>query len=139
MEIKYVEETPDITTYSDLRASVDWNNFCPEQMEKAINNRPYFILAKDGTKAVAMGSVVGDGMYFTIVDVVVKPDYQGHNIGAIIVNTLVDLIKKDTPSEGRICIQLISAKGKEPFYLKQGFEVLPCEDSGPALRKLIYT
>ena len=139
MDIKYFEEKPDIDTYYELRTSVGWNNFCKEQTQAAINNRSYFLLAKDDTEVVAMGSVVGDGMYFTIVDVIVRPDYQGHNIGATIVNKLVELIRKDIPAEGRICIQLISAKDKEQFYLKQGFDMLPCEDSGPALRKLIYT
>lgn len=139
MNISYHEIVPDIKTYYDLRASVDWNNFCIEQTKKALKDRKYFIVAKDEDNAIAMGSVVGDGIYYTIVDVVVRPEYQGCKIGSAIVNKLVDLINKDIPEGGRTSIQLIAAPGKEGFYIKQGFKVLPNEDSGPALRKVIYT
>lgn len=139
MNITYCETIPNIETYYDLRKSVDWNNFCVEQTEKALRDRKYFIVAKDNDKAVAMGSVVGDGMYYTIVDVVVRPEYQGCKIGSTIVNKLVDSINKDIPTGGRTSIQLIAAPGKEGFYVKQGFKVLPNENSGAALRKVIYT
>ena len=139
MNITYSENIPDIETYYDLRKSVDWNNFCPEQTQKAIDNSVFFILAKDDDKAVAMGRVVGDGMYYTIVDVVVRPEYQGQKIGSTIVNRLVELIQKDVPDGARISVQLIAAQGKEEFYVKQGFKILPHEFCGPALRKVIYT
>ena len=139
MNITYSENIPDIETYYDLRKSVDWNNFCPEQTQKAIDNSVFFVLAKDDDKPVAMGRVVGDGMYYTIVDVVVRPEYQGQKIGSTIVNRLVELIQKDTPDGARISVQLIAAQGKEEFYVKQGFKILPHEFCGPALRKVIYT
>ncbi len=139
MGIRYCEEKPDLETYYDLRASVDFKNFCPEQSQKALDKREYFIIAKDGEKAVGMGSVVGDGMYCTIVDVTVRPEYQGNHIGASIVNKLVELIQNNAPEGARLSIQLIAAKGKDGFYKKLGFEALPDENAGPALRKLIYT
>ena len=139
MAIAYTEETPDLETYFELRKSVEWNNFCPEQSERAIKSRAFFILAKDDELPVAMGSAVGDGMYYTIVDVVVRPGYQGKNIGSNIINRLVDLIHKNAPEGSRLSIQLIAAEGKEGFYVKQGFKILPHEYCGPALRKVIYT
>ena len=139
MAITYSQQIPNLQTYYDLRKSVDWNNFCPEQSEKAINNSVYFILAKDGDLPVAMGRVVGDGMYFTIVDVVVRPEYQGQKIGSTIVNRLVEIIQAEAPKGARLSIQLIAAQGKEQFYVKQGFKILPHENCGPALRKVIYT
>ena len=139
MEIRFYEEKPDIETYYELRTSVGWENFCKEQAEKALAKRDYFVIAKDGEKAVGMGSVVGDGMYMTIVDVALRPEYQGQNIGSGIINKLVSMIEESAPDGARLSIQLIAAKGKEGFYEKQGFTALPCEDSGPALRKLIYT
>ena len=97
------------------------------------------MVAKDGDQTVAMGRAVGDGMYYTIVDVMVKPQYQGQKIGSTIINRLVELINGGIPEGGRTSIQLIAALGKEGFYVKQGFKVLPNENSGPALRKVIYT
>lgn len=139
MDIKYFEEIPDVETYHSLRKAVNWEVFCPEQSEYALKNSYYCILARDNDNTVAMGRVVGDGMYFTIVDVMIRPEYQGKRLGASIVGKLEELIKKDIPKGGRTCIQLIAAKGKEGFYLKQGFTALPDENAGPALRKVIYT
>ena len=139
MTIEYLETTPDIQTYFELRDSVGWKNFCVEQTEAALKDRKFFVLAKDGEKYVAMGSVVGDGMYYTIVDVTVRPEYQGKKIGATIVNKLVALIEKNIPEGGRTSIELIAAPGIEEFYIKQGLKILPNEESGAALRKVIYT
>ena len=86
-----------------------------------------------------MGRAVGDGMYYTIVDVIVRPQYQGKKIGTNIVNRLVELIEKEMIEGSRISIQLIAAPGKEGFYVKQGFKILPNDHSGPALRKVIYS
>ena len=139
MSILYFDVIPDVETYHDLRASVDWAVFCREQSELALKNSCFSVVAKDGDCTVAMGRVVGDGMYYTIVDVMVRPQYQGQKIGSTIVNRLVELINDDIPEGGRTSIQLIAAPGKEGFYIKQGFKVLPNENSGPALRKVIYT
>ena len=139
MDITYSETIPDLDTYFELRKSVEWNNFCPEHAEKAINSSAYFVLAKDEERPVAMARAVGDGMYYTIVDVVVRPEYQGNKIGSTVINRLVERIQKDAPKGARISVQLLAAKGKEEFYVKQGFKVCPHEYCGPALRKVIYT
>ncbi|MCJ7965622.1 MAG: hypothetical protein UDT09_07835 [Eubacterium sp.] len=38
----------------------------------------------------------------------------------------------------RVSVQLLSEIGKEQFYVKQGFKIVPHEYCGPALRKIIY-
>ena len=38
----------------------------------------------------------------------------------------------------RISVQLLAEVGKEHFYIKQGFKLVPHEYCGPALRKIIY-
>ena len=85
IQITYHEEIPDLATYFELRTSVGWNNFSVQQAEKAIAGSVYFVLAKDGDLPVAMGRVIGDGMYYVIVDVAVRPEYQGKKIGSTIV------------------------------------------------------
>ena len=79
--ITYSNNIPDVETYHDLRKSVDWAVFCREQSENALRNSCFCTVAKDGDETVAMGRVVGDGMYYTIVDVMVRPQYQGRKIG----------------------------------------------------------
>lgn len=139
MSILYFDEIPDVETYHELRMAVDWCVFCREQSETALKNSCFCVVAKDENQTVAMGRVVGDGMYYTIVDVMVRPKYQGQKIGTAIINRLVELINGGIPEGGRTSIQLIAALGKEGFYVKQGFKVLPNENCGPALRKVIYT
>lgn len=136
--ITYEEMVPDVATYHDLRASVDWSVFCTSQSTYALARSIYGVVAKDGDNTVAMGRVVGDGMYCTIVDVIVKPAYQGRKIGATIVNRLEERIIADIPEGGRACIQLIAAPGKDTFYEKLGFSKLPNETAGPGMCKIIY-
>ena len=49
------------------------------------------------------------------------------------------MLKGDAVEGSRVSIQLLAAKGKEEFYGKHGFKLLPHEHCGPALRKIIYT
>ncbi len=138
MNITHEENTLTYEIYTSLRQSVGWNNWSREQTVNALENSYYTVTAFDKSKAVGMGRVVGDGMYFTIVDVVVMPEYQGKNIGSSIIKSILDHIENDMPGNSRVSIQLISEAGKEEFYIKQGFKLIPHEHCGPALRKIIY-
>jgi GNAT superfamily N-acetyltransferase len=79
---------------------------------------------------------VGDGLYDTMVDVIVRPSYQGQGIGKTLINKLLEHIKGDTPVGGRVSIQLIAEKGKEPFYEQLGFKRIPHENCGSGMRKV---
>ena len=116
-------------TYYTLRKSVGWNNWSKEQAEKALENSYY---------SIVMGRVVGDGIYFTIVDIVVRPEYQGRKIGTTIMNSILEYIEKNMCEGSRVSVQLLAEVGKEQFYIKQGFKLVPHEYCGPALRKIIY-
>jgi hypothetical protein len=58
-------------------------------------------------------------------------------------------IKKEVDADGarkicdmcegsRVSVQLLAEVGKEQFYIKQGFKLVPHEYCGPALRKILY-
>ena len=85
-----------------------------------------------------MGRVVGDDIYFTIVDIVVRTEYQGRKIGTTIMNSILEYIEKNMCEGSRVSVQLLAEVGKEQFYIKQGFKLVPHEYCGPALRKIIY-
>lgn len=125
-------------TYYTLRESVGWNNWSKEQAEKALENSYYSIVIFYNDNAIGMGRVVGDGIYFTIVDVVVRPEYQGRKIGTTIMNSILEYIEKNMCKGSRVSVQLLAEVGKEQFYIKQGFKLVPHEYCGPALRKIIY-
>lgn len=125
-------------TYYTLRESVGWNNWSKEQAEKALENSYYSIVIFYNDNAIGMGRVVGDGIYFTIVDIVVRPEYQGRKIGTTIMNSILEYIEKNMCEGSRVSVQLLAEVGKEQFYIKQGFKLVPHEYCGLALRKIIY-
>lgn len=125
-------------TYYTLRESGGWNNWSKEQAEKALENSYYSIVIFYNDNAIGMGRVVGDGIYFTIVDIVVRPEYQGRKIGTTIMNSILEYIEKNMCEGSRVSVQLLAEVGKEQFYIKQGFKLVPHEYCGPALRKIIY-
>lgn len=136
-EITIIENDLDYETYIALRKAVGWKNFCREQVEKAINHSYYSVVIRENGDSIAMGRIIGDGLFFTIVDVVVRPDYRGKGLGTLIIQKLMEHIEQRVPIGGRVSIQLISEKGKEDFYVEQGFKLIPHEKCGPALRKVI--
>ncbi|MGN0140876.1 MAG: GNAT family N-acetyltransferase [Roseburia sp.] len=138
MDYKVKENSLCYEIYYSLRESVGWNNWSKEQAEKALEKSYYSIVVLDESKAIGMGRVVGDGIYFTIVDIVVRPEYQGKKIGTFIIQSILTYIENDMCIGSRVSVQLLSEVGKEQFYIKQGFKLVPHEFCGPALRKIIY-
>lgn len=84
-----------------------------------------------------MGRLIGDGMYYLIADIIVKPEYQKQGIGSRIIDMILKYIEDRTPTGGRSSVQLIAEKGKETFYKKKGFKLIPHEFCGSRMRKVI--
>jgi len=136
--IEYKENVLTYDIYTDLRQSVGWINFSPDQTRLALTHSLLDITVWDNTRPIAMGRIIGDGLYDTIVDVIVHPQYQGQGIGRTIMEKLLLYGDINTPDGGRTSIQLIAEKGKEAFYQKLGFKLIPHEYCGSGMRKIIY-
>lgn len=95
---------------------VEWElSFLHYQVENSV---------KDG-KLIGMGRLVGDGaMYWYLQEIIVLPEYQGLGIGTMIVEHLVDYAVKNSSTGKFTTIGGVSAKGKEGFYQKLGFDVI---------------
>ena len=135
--MEYLDNRLTYQTYTLLRSSVGWNNFSEEQVAKSLDNSIYTVTVVENNEPVAMGRLVGDGIYFLIVDVIVKPEFQRRGIGSKIIDALLAYVENATPVGGRSSVQLIAEKGKEGFYLKKGFKLLPHDFCGPGMRKVI--
>lgn len=133
----YKENTLSYEDYCRLRQSVGWTNFSKTQTEKSLERSLYTVVADNDGQAVGMGRLIGDGMYYMIVDIVVLPTYQKLGIGSTILNMIVDYVNRETPVGGRSSIQLIAEKGKEKFYEKRGFKIIPHEFCGSGMRRVI--
>ena len=135
--MEYCENSLTCADYIALRESVGWNNFSEEQILKSIQNSIFDIVAAEHGQTVAMGRLIGDGMYYLIADIIVRPEYQGKGIGSGIVDRLLAYVEANTPIGGRASVQLIAEKGKEDFYTKKGFKRIPHEFCGSGMRKVI--
>ena len=133
----YYENALTYQDYISLRSSVGWNNGIEEQVAKSIQNSTYTITATENNQTIAMGRLIGDGMYYLIVDVVVRPEFQGKGIGSTIMDMLLAYVETQTPAGGRSSVQLIAEPGKEAFYIKKGFKLIPHEFCGSGMRKII--
>ncbi len=136
--MEYREKQLTYEIYCNLRESVNWKNNSEEQIRKALENSYYDLVVFHGEIPVGMARVVGDGTYHVIVDVIVKPEYQGQGIGKILINKLTTYIEESTFDGSRVSVQLIAEKGKEVFYEKQGFKLIPHDYCGSGMRKVIY-
>ena len=135
--MEYQENVLCYEDYCRLRKSVGWTNFSKEQAQTALSNSLYTVAVFENSQAVGMGRLIGDGMYLVIADIVVNPVYQGKGIGSKIVSMLIEYTTKELPDGGRTSIQLISEKGKEPFYEKLGFKRIPNDFCGSGMKMVI--
>ncbi len=99
--MEYRENDLTYQEYISLRSSVGWNNFAKEQVSKSINNSMYSVTVVENGETIAMGRLLGDGIYFMIVDIVVNPEFQGKGIGSKIVDMLLIYVDDMTPIGGR--------------------------------------
>lgn len=135
--MEFIENKLTYEEYVALRHSVSWEIYSEEQVRKSIGNSIYVVTATENNQTIAMGRLVGDGMYYLIVDVIVEPMYQKKGIGSQIIDMLIHYAEKETPVGGRASIQLIAEKGKEEFYINKGFKRIPHEFCGSGMRKVI--
>ncbi|MCI8372801.1 MAG: GNAT family N-acetyltransferase [Lachnospiraceae bacterium] len=136
--MQYIENSLTYEDYQRLRTSAGWKNFAKLQAERALAGSRYTVTAVWHGRTVAMGRVIGDGMYHILADVIVQPDFQRRRIGTTILTMLLAYIDEQTPAGGRTSIQLIAEPGKEAFYERFGFKKIPHEFCGSGMRKVIY-
>jgi GNAT superfamily N-acetyltransferase len=136
-DVQFVH-TLEKSEYNALRKSVGWPELPDRQAAASLNNSAFFVAARHEGKAIGMTRVVGDGGYIAyIADVIVMPEYQGQGIGKTMVDMAMQFIS-DSMSEGEtVFVNLMAAKGKEPFYSKFGFAERPNETHGAGMTQYL--
>lgn len=124
-----------VEDYNAIRRSVEWKEIPEEQAKRGLSNTYYLTAAFIDGQPVGMARLISDGGYVAyIADVVVNQNYQGHGIGRIIMNDIMDYIKKTLSSQGEtVMVILVAVKGKEEFYEKFGFIKRPNEQFGAGM------
>ncbi|MFD2214580.1 MULTISPECIES: GNAT family N-acetyltransferase [Bacillaceae] len=101
-----------------------------EQLYQAAENSWYHISIYDQDQLIAFGRMISDGVYQALIcDVMVDPSYQKQGLGKKIIEALLQKCK----DSGIQSVQLFSAKGKQQFYKKLGFEERELDAPGMSL------
>ncbi len=119
--IEYNKLTKD--EYIDIMSSVSWKIPSERLLEISLKNG-INVKCVVNNETVGMASFVTNGGYAgLIMDVVVKPNYQGKGYGKQLISSLLDFVKSKMHDGEEMMIQLLSAPGKDSFYSKFGFKV----------------
>ena len=133
--ITYKEYTPTAGIFNNLTDSVGWGTRDENVVTAALKNSLYCLCAFDGDEIIGFARLIGDETIFLYVqDVMVKPEYQGKGIGRELVSACIGYIKSQLKEGWRIKIVIVSAKGKEGFYEKFGFQIRPNENDGAGMQ-----
>lgn len=128
-KIRIVENSPIAEEYLHLRESLSWNTYSLADTKFALSNNLYCVSIYYEYEIIGMGRIVGDGrLCFYIQDIMVKPAYQNHGIGTLILNHIIAFLKNVAAKEAYI--GLMSKKGKEEFYENFGFIKRPNDIMG---------
>lgn len=121
-----------------LWESAGWGSLDRDLVETSLRGSYATFAVRDGGRIIAMARLIGDGgMAFYLKDLIVSPDYQGKGIGRELLSYVEDFVRGELKEGWWSYLQLMSAKGKEEFYLKCGYKAHPHERSGAGFTKVI--
>ena len=121
--------------YCELRSAVAWQPIIEEQAQSGLNGSDFMIACRDDDNIVGCARIFWDkGHIAYLADVMVKPEYQKQGIGKKLVSECISFIDRQLKDGWRIKIVIVSAKGKEPFYEKFGFEIRPNSNDGAGMQ-----
>ena len=124
-EVQLVDNILQAEDFVRLRIETGFAEVPVEHARKALQNGLPNVSAIYHGELVGMGRLVGDGaMYWYLQEIIVLPEFQRKGIGTMIVNHLIDYAKANSITGKFTTIGGVSAKGKEPFYEKMGFDII---------------
>ncbi|MDE6747933.1 MAG: GNAT family N-acetyltransferase [Lachnospiraceae bacterium] len=124
-QVKLVDNILQAEDFVRLRIEAGFVEIPVEHARKALQNGLLNVSAIYNGELVGMGRLVGDGaMYWYLQEIIILPNFQRKGIGTMIVNHLIDYAKANSVTGKFTTIGGVSAKGKEPFYMKMGFDII---------------
>lgn len=127
-----MKEPPLSSDFVEYRARCGWGRLSDDVADKTLNAGIVNLSAYHNDRLAGFGRVIGDGaIYFYIQDLIVDENYRGQGLGALIMRTLIEDVKK-IASPGAV-IGLMSAKDVDDFYEPFGFVTRPNERFGAGM------
>lgn len=119
-DLKVSYHPPSPSDYINLRSEAGLSTKSEEAARIGLENSLFAVTVYDHTKLVAMGRVVGDGgAFFQVVDIAVKPAYQGKGLGKRVMEELSDYLEQHTYDGSYV--SLIADPPANRLYEKFGF------------------
>lgn len=119
---------------NDMRASVKWRTIPSSQAKKALENSMINVGVFDHEEIIAIGRLVGDKCFKAMLtDIIVKPAYQHHGYGKLVVKEILSQAKKNMHDNEQICIEACPTNGNRDFYIQCGFTYDPSEQDGVSI------
>lgn len=92
-----INEPPTPIEYNDLRLEGGISGKSQEAATVGLKNSLFAVCIYDEKTLIGMGRVIGDGgAFFQIVDIVVKPSYQGRGLGKMIMKEIMNYLDENT-------------------------------------------
>lgn len=117
--VSYNPPTP--SDYINLRLEAGMSGKSQKAAEIGLKNSLFSVTVYDESTLVAMGRLIGDGgAFFQIVDIAVKPAYQGKGLGKLVLKELMEYLDQHT-YEGSY-VSLIADAPANKLYEQFGFD-----------------
>ena len=134
--MKILENVLTVTDFMKLYESAKWGKCREDIVQVSLKNSYATFAVMDGENVIGMARLLGDGgMAFYLKDFVILPEYQGKGIGRELLEYVQNYIRNELKDGWQTTLELISAKGKEEFYKKSGFEERPGKHMGAGMAK----
>ncbi|WP_040978918.1 GNAT family N-acetyltransferase [Oceanobacillus jeddahense] len=118
-KIKY--QTPSIDAFNQLRVEAGLSSKERKAIEIGLPNTLFAVTIYDEDTLIGLGRVVGDGgVVFHVVDIVVKPSYQGQGIGKKVMEEITDYL--DEHAYQGSYVSLIADIPADKLYEQFGFQ-----------------
>lgn len=127
-------EAPPPDAYRSLRAAVGFTVWSDEVARQLIQSSLFWCHAADeGGNTVGCARVVGDGIaVFHVVDVMVRPEWQGMGVGSTLMNAVMKWLRSVAAPQA--IVGLLANSGRASFYEAWGFVERPAGAPGMSRR-----
>lgn len=134
MQIAYKKGLPTLKEYLKIREKVDFVKLSPRVAQRGLNSSSFVVCAYHDEIFVGIARLISDGGYVNFIsDVIVDPDFQGEGVGRELVKIILDYLKNSLEKGEKVAVYLMSAKEKELFYQKLGFDTHPNSKKGAGM------
>ncbi len=120
--IQIKENNPNVEEFNQLYNAVGWDAYENHITQKALENTFYSVSIYEDDGVIGYGRMIGDTICFLYIQaVMVMPEYQGRQIGTMVMNKLLEKVKEVKKENPNLRVYLGASKEREAFYEKFGF------------------